>query len=191
VTANARTSSNDETIKQRINDAKVRLIAWAWKQKRDADSEWNSPNRIGARNINEIHRALVNLLLNEGEISPDDRPVWLERTRAEANLGAACQRCKADTKQDAMMCAACGFILDPRQAYELGEIDEENPALMRLSRKVLDEMNLSEFVTENLEEKKARMSKGKPKEPKETRPKGRHKARVRGQPANQQGAPTT
>jgi hypothetical protein len=181
----------DPTIKQRLNEAKVRLIAHAWKQKRDADGEWNSPNRIGARNINEIHRALVNLLLNEGEISPDDRPVWLERTRAEANLGAACQRCKADTKQDAMMCAACGFILDPRQAYELGEIDEENPALMRLSRKVLDEMSLSEFVTENLEEKKARMSKGKPKEPKETKAQGKAQGKGAVPPANQQGnAPT-
>jgi hypothetical protein len=166
---------NDETIQQRIKDAKVRLIAWAWKQKRDADSEWNSPNRVGARNINEIHRALVNLLLNEGEISPDDRPVWLERTRAEANLGVACQRCKADTKQDAYMCAACGFILDPRQAYELGEISEEDPALRRLSRKELDELNLSEFVQENLEERKARVAKGKAKEQKENKTKAHAK----------------
>jgi hypothetical protein len=157
------------------------LIAWAWKQKRDADSEWNSPNRVGARNINEIHRALVNLLLNEGEISPDDRPVWLERTRAEANLGVACQRCKADTKQDAYMCAACGFILDPRQAYELGEISEEDPALRRLSRKELDELNLSEFVEENLEERKARVAKGKAKEQKENKAQGKAHAKGAGQ----------
>jgi hypothetical protein len=138
-----------------------------------------------ARNINEIHRALVNLLLNEGEISPDDRPVWLERTRAEANLGVACQRCKADTKQDAYMCAACGFILDPRQAYELGEISEEDPALRRLSRKELDELNLSEFVQENLEERKARVAKGgKAKEQKENKTKAHAKGAGQQQPAD-------
>lgn len=151
-------AERNEELRSRIKDAQFRLIGFAREKKREADSEWNTPNRQGARNINETHRQCVALLFDLGEVS--EKPPWMDLTKEEAGLGAKCPRCKVVTNQGAYMCT-CGFILDPREAFEQNEIDLENPALARLPRAVLEDMGISENVSETTEERRKRLDKEK------------------------------
>jgi CRISPR/Cas system type I-B associated protein Csh2 (Cas7 group RAMP superfamily) len=57
------------------------------------------------------------------------------------------------------MCPNCTYVLDPRAAYEAGDIDVEDVSLKRLAREVLKEMGISELVEETIEERNKRNRK--------------------------------
>ena len=80
---------------------------------------------------------------------------------------APCPQCARRCEPGAVSCTnpGCGglkgpYILDPRKAYEIGAITEEDDSLERLSRGTLIEMGISDYVAESAEEKKARLREG-------------------------------
>lgn len=143
-------------IVEMMKEAEQAQIAFARIKVREANNEWNTPNRQGARNIDDIHRALAWLLHDK---TGQELPEWIEKIPGQMGLGDPCPRCKTVPKSGAYACPSCGFIIDPVQAYEMGEITEDNPAMLRLSRAKLEELGVSELIEENLEERKARVKR--------------------------------
>ena len=99
-------------------------------------------------------------------------PKWVEQQRDLTNKPKDCPQCARRCELGAVSCTnpGCGglkgpYVLDPRKAYEIGAISEEDESLERLSRNTLKEMGISDYVAESAEEKKARLSEGgiKPK----------------------------
>lgn len=148
--------AEDSKAMAAIADSKARMIGYGREKWRDAMHQWNSPNRSGARNIDVMHRAYAQLLIDEGVFS--DIPPWFDATPETKGLGEKCPRCQTAPHAGAYMCPSCAFILDPRVAYENMEIDETHTALQRLSRDVLNELGISAMVVETQEERKARIA---------------------------------
>lgn len=99
-------------------------------------------------------------------------PKWVEQQRDLSKRPQDCPQCARRCEPGAVSCTnpGCGglkgpYVLDPRKAYEIGAISEEDESLERLSRRTLKEMGISDYVAESVEEKKARLSEGgiKPK----------------------------
>jgi hypothetical protein len=99
-------------------------------------------------------------------------PKWVEQQRDLTNKPKDCPQCARRCEPGAVSCTnpGCGglkgpYVLDPRKAYEIGAISEEDESLERLDRRTLKEMGISDYVAESVEEKKARLAEGgiKPK----------------------------
>ena len=99
-------------------------------------------------------------------------PKWVEQQRDLTNKPKDCPQCARRCEPGAVSCTnpGCGglkgpYVLDPKKAYEIGAITEEDESLERLSRRTLKEMGISDYVAESVEEKKARLAEGgiKPK----------------------------
>ena len=140
-------------------------LAWMYEQLRrgnEADmlkkrTEW--PQKVSARRLFEL--GLIQVL-----------PLWIEQQRDLGAKPETCPQCARRCEPGAVSCTnpGCGglrgpYVLDPRKAYEIGAITEEDESLERLSRGTLKEMGISDYVAESCEEKKARLSQGgiKPK----------------------------
>ena len=94
-------------------------------------------------------------------------PPWVEEQRDLSAKPSTCPQCARRCEPGAVSCtnAGCGgingpYILDPKEAYRIGAISEEDPCLERLSRKTLIEMGISDYVAESVEEKAARLKTG-------------------------------
>jgi len=99
-------------------------------------------------------------------------PDWVEKKRDLDTKPPTCPQCARRCEPGAVSCTnpGCGglrgpYVLDPRKAYEINAITEEDESLERLSRKTLIEMGISDYVAESCEEKAARLKQGgiKPK----------------------------
>ena len=99
-------------------------------------------------------------------------PAWVEQHHDLHVRPETCPQCARRCEPGAVSCTnpGCGglkgpYVLDPRKAYEIGAISEEDETLERLSRRTLKEMGISDYVAESVEEKKARLAEGgiKPK----------------------------
>jgi len=74
-------------------------------------------------------------------------PDWVLVTEMDDEAKATtCPSCGQE-QGGGFKCSNCGYILDPVLAYEAEEIEEENPALRRLSREQLDSMDLEHVQT--------------------------------------------
>jgi hypothetical protein len=147
----------DPVIQKELVIARAQMLHFCKEKVREANGEWNTINRSGHRNIGDIHRTAALYLLHIGEL--DRRPEWLNASLAESNLGDKCPSCKARPERGAAMCTGCGFILDPRAAWELGIIAEpEHVCFRRLSREVLEDMKISHYVSETNEERDQRLA---------------------------------
>lgn len=142
-------------VMEAIKEAEKRMILYAKEQWRDAMHQWNSPNRTGARNINVLHRAYAQILLDRRVFT--DVPPWFDATPETKGQGSPCPGCGNHPPKAAYKCPTCAYIIDPRAAYENMEIDEANTALARLTRDVLEELGVSGYVTETFEERKERI----------------------------------
>ena len=94
-------------------------------------------------------------------------PVWVEQQRDLTKLPDTCPQCARRCEPGAVSCTnpGCGgmrgpYVLDPKKAYEIGAITEEDESLERLSRETLKEMGISDYVAESCEEKLARLKQG-------------------------------
>ena len=96
-----------------------------------------------------------------------DLPKWVQKTVDLKQEVPTCPDCAQRSSVGAVTCTTpgCGYIMNPRKAYEIGKIPEGHPALERLTRAVVEEMGISDYVAETSEEKKARVKVGgmKPK----------------------------
>jgi hypothetical protein len=57
----------------------------------------------------------------------------------------------------------CGYIIDPRRAYEIQAIGEDDLSLERLTRADVTEMGITDYVAETIDEKRSRLEIGAPK----------------------------
>lgn len=128
-------NTEDTTVEQVLNRAEARMIAFAQQRYQEAETEWVKPN--GQRNIiQEPHRRAALILLSRGLIA--QKPVWMTMTRAEANIGANCPSCMAQTQKGQIMCNKCPYVLDVDKAWSEGIINKDNPALRRLGAEKLE-----------------------------------------------------
>lgn len=139
-------------------EAKKKHIDYAKRKKQEADSEWNTPSRSGARNITDINRNLTRILIREKLLVAT--PEWMDVTRDEAQIADACPHCLAEPKKGAHVCPNCGSILDAKKAWKERYItDPLNESLRKLSRADLEELNISHYIEETYSEMDARMSR--------------------------------
>lgn len=151
------TMKKDPALKRNFEDCKLRQIVWMREKFREANNEFNTPNRSGARNINEIHRACAALLHDRGLIA--EMPAWMDKIPGQHGLGTQCPQCKSIPQSGAEICPNCAFVLDPQAAFERGTIPVEDISLTRLDRKVLVKMGISELIDETVSERNDRLRK--------------------------------
>ena len=151
---------NTAEFKRLYDKADSRLVVYCRQLKKNADGEWNSPNHANARNIHPPHRQAARILHDRGLLT--ELPPWMSGDIEISDVTADCPSCRAKTKKDQAVCS-CQFILDPYQAFMLGAIDEFHAALERLTRKQVEELNVSAYVAETLDERPARLKEGKAK----------------------------
>ena len=108
-------------------------------------------------------KAAARRLLHLGFIK--EMPTWVEQQRDTGIKIPTCPKCQKPSEPGAPSCtnAGCGYIIDPRKAYEISAIGEDHLSLERLTRKEVEEMKISAYVAETIDEKPARMSAGLPK----------------------------
>ena len=94
-------------------------------------------------------------------------PAWVEQQRDLSARPETCPQCARRCEPGAVSCTnpGCGglngpYVLDPRKAYEIHAITEEDKSLERLSRETLKEMGISDYVAESCEEQSARLKQG-------------------------------
>ena len=108
-------------------------------------------------------KAAARRLLHLGYIK--EMPKWVEQQRDVGVKIPVCPKCQKPSEPGAPSCtnAGCGYIIDPRKAYEISAVGEDDLSMERLTRKEVEEMGISAYVAETIDEKKARMSAGLPK----------------------------
>src|SRR6202012_4004007 len=89
----------------------------------------------------------------------------VNRQRDAAVAVPKCQSCQRPSEPNSVRCTnqGCRYIIDPKRAYEVNEIDESHESLERLTRKEVTEMGISDYVAETADEKPARIRMGIPK----------------------------
>lgn len=142
--------------------AREQLFVWCMKMKREADNEWNSPNRQGARNIHSPHRLAAKILVAHKRLAK--LPEWMDLMPQADDIVPDCPICMAEQKKKgAILCASCGYVLDPFNGFKRGIVKETDMALERLTRAQVDELGVSAFVAETVDEAPKRLVAGKPK----------------------------
>jgi hypothetical protein len=155
-----KTLSKPENVKM-IQEARDRMTDWMVSKVHEANGEWNTANRSGAKNIVELHRQCAMRLKDLGLI--DHLPEWITESRSLKDVQAKCPLCSVQPQPGAVECVNCHYVLDPAQAFVRGAISEEDASLERLSRKELEELGVSAYVAETLEERPERLKRGDPK----------------------------
>jgi hypothetical protein len=108
-------------------------------------------------------KAAARRLLHLGFIK--EMPKWVEQQRDTGVKIPVCPKCQKPSEPGAPSCtnAGCGYIIDPRKAYEISAIGEDHTSLERLSRAEVKEMGISDYVAETADEKVDRLAAGIPK----------------------------
>lgn len=108
-------------------------------------------------------KAAARRLLHLGYIK--EMPKWVEQQRDTGVKIPVCPKCQKPSEPGAPSCtnAGCGYIIDPRKAYEISAIGEDHQSLERLTRADVKEMGISDYVAETIDEKKDRLAAGLPK----------------------------
>ena len=147
----------NELFREFYADAKRKLIITALQKVQEADNEWNTPSRSGARNITDLHRGFHRILLRERRLSKPKE--WLDATRDEAQIGELCPSCGNEPRKGAALCNTCGWVMDPLKAWTIGAVtDPMHNSLSRLKRAVLDSLGITrEHIPETIEERDARL----------------------------------
>jgi len=119
----------------------------------------NDNNRL-KRMPTEPQKAAARRLKVLGRIK--EFPEWVERQIDVDTKIPMCPKCQRPSEVGACQCTNqnCGYIIDPRKAYEINAIGEDHPSLERLTRAEVKEMGISDYVAETRDEKKARLEIG-------------------------------
>lgn len=149
-------AKKEPALARNIEEARAKMQAWMLDRVRKADSEWKTGG-VAIRNINNIDRACAAMLHDKGLIA--EMPQWMEKTPGKHGLGVACPQCRSFPNSEALICPNCGFVLDPRKAFDTGLIEIDNAALTRLERPVLVEMGISELIDQTVTERNADLRK--------------------------------
>lgn len=108
-------------------------------------------------------KAAARRLLHLGFIK--QMPTWVEQQRDTGVKIVSCPKCQRPSEPGAPSCtnAGCGYIIDPKKAYEISAIGEDHHSLERLSRADVRAMGISDYVAETADEKIDRLAAGIPK----------------------------
>jgi hypothetical protein len=134
--------------------------AWMFEQLRRGEEAYNLKKRAEFPAISSAHR-----LFELGHIQV--LPPFVSQKHDLSVRPETCPQCARRCEPGAVSCTnpGCGglkgpYVLDPRKAYEINAISEEDESLERLSRATLEEMGISDYVAESVEEKIARRKIG-------------------------------
>lgn len=152
---------NTAEFRQKFAEATESLYQYAFKMKVAGDAEWARPNRSGRTNVHAQHRMMAQILFRAKRIAK--LPEWMDTLIAPENVMPDCPSCKAELKQGAYQCAACGRISDPIAAFKDGRITENDTCWERLTRAQVEAAGVSAYVAETVDEAPARLKAGDPK----------------------------
>jgi hypothetical protein len=127
-------------------------VQWMLEQLQRGNDADNLKKRAGFASISSAQRmfelGLIQVL-----------PNWVNKKHNLDAKPETCPQCARRCEPGAVSCTnpGCGglkgpYVLDPRKAYEIGAISEEDESLERLSRRTLEEMGISDYVAESVEE---------------------------------------
>ena len=122
---------------------------------------YNTPGHQDSKWIQDPHRRAAQRLHALGHLP--ELPDYVTAKRADYEKPAAeCRKCGKRPDKNAVICE-CGYVLEPRRAFENQVIDENHPSLERLTRVEVKEMGISDYVAETVDEKPTRLLSSKPK----------------------------
>jgi hypothetical protein len=141
-----------------LEECRQKAVAWMQEQIRhgnDNDRQKRAPS--------EPQKAAARRLFHLGFIK--ELPGWVEKQRDLALKIPMCPKCQRASEPGAVQCTnmGCGYIIDPRRAYEIQAIGEDDLSLERLTRAEVTEMGLTDYVAETIDEKRSRLEIGAPK----------------------------
>lgn len=107
-----------------------------------------------------VHKACAQRLHSLGFLK--ELPKEVEKERDFAVVIPVCPKCQKPCEPGAASCTngPCGYIINPRKAYEISAIGEDDLSLERLTRAEVKEMGISDYVIETIDEKKNRLASG-------------------------------
>lgn len=148
------------TYGEALEAKRLSSITWMFEQVRRGEEAYNLKKRAEFPAISSAHR-----LFELGHIQV--LPPFVQQKHDLHAKPENCPQCARRCEPGAVSCTnpGCGglkgpYVLDPRKAYEINAISEEDESLERLSRETLKEMGISDYVAESVEEKKARLKIG-------------------------------
>ncbi|HEY1808850.1 MAG TPA: hypothetical protein VGG42_09825 [Acidobacteriaceae bacterium] len=122
---------------------------------------WNAPDRIQRQNVRSVHRACAQRLYDLHIIKalPDF-------CSAKVDLEDAphpCINCGKVPDSKLIAQCQCGWVINPGTAFQNNIIQEDDPALERLTRAEVKLLGISDYVAETSDEKPKRLKSGAPK----------------------------
>lgn len=138
-----------------------RMYVWMMGKIVEANGFWNSPQHSAAAAIVDVHRVCATRMFEIGKIP--ELPSWIQPVRDQSAIEAKCPTCGVIPETGAVKCVTCNEILNPVAAFQNGTITEEHEALERLTREEVEELGISAFVAETVDEKPKRLADGRRK----------------------------
>lgn len=143
------------TYGEALKAKETEAIVWMQERLR----EGNESDRQ-KRNPSEVCKASARRLFHLGRIKT--MPSWVEKQFDVNKTIPTCPKCQRPSEPGACQCTNinCGYIIDPKRAYEIGAIGEDDLSLERLTRGEVTAMGISDYVAETVDEKKERLKTG-------------------------------
>jgi hypothetical protein len=156
-------SHPQSATRKAFEEADAQGLEWQLTRVRQANDYWNTPDHRMASNITELHRACASRCMLRGRLG-NTKPEWMDITRAVQEVNPICPACSSpQAGADPARCKVCMHVINPAKAFVIGDIDEKNIALERLTRAQVEEMGISDFVAETIDEKPDRLRRGEEK----------------------------
>jgi hypothetical protein len=149
--------------RQAFDAARLAAVTWMQGDVKTATSFWNTKDHRESFKIEDHHRFSARRLKHLGYIAAF--PEWVEKQRDLAVKVPTCPKCQRSSEPNSAVCTNdnCNYIIDPRRAFEIGDIDETHSALERLNRADVEAMSISDYVAECADEKVERLKAKMPK----------------------------
>lgn len=144
-----------QTYGASLESCRQKAISWMQEKLREGN-DLERQNRMPQ----EPQKASARRLYKLGYIK--EMPKWVEKQTDVSIKIPVCPNCQKPGEPGAPSCTTpnCGYILDPRKAYEIQAISEDDKSLERLTRAEVTEMGISDYVVETSDEKKKRLAYG-------------------------------
>ena len=148
------------TLGSVLDECKEKAITWMRKMLENGNNKASLDQNV---NILTMEKQSARRLHALGDIT--ELPDWVEQRRDLTKKRTPCPKCQKPAEPSVAQCLTpgCGYIVNPRLAYEISAIGEEHEALERLTREEVREMGISDYVAETIDEKSERLKSGRRK----------------------------
>ncbi|HLJ25310.1 MAG TPA: ribosomal protein L7/L12 [Candidatus Angelobacter sp.] len=117
-------------IRHLLEEERQRRFMWCQARAQEADMLWSSEKT--RMQVDNIHRDAWRILLEEGGVKLEDKPVWLTAARPSSMISAeSCPVCTAT--RIGPMCGKCPYVFDPLKAYEESMIEWGHPSFKKMT----------------------------------------------------------